>query len=193
MLESICLYTGASPGARDAYRTAAEDVAREIVARGMTLVYGGGHVGLMGAAADAALAAGGKVVGVIPADIADKEVEHTGLSELLVVDSMHERKMAMLKRADGMIALPGGLGTMEELFEVWTWNQLGFHRKPVGLLNVEGYYDHLLQFVDHMVAERFVKPVHRDLLIVDRDYGALLDRMADYQPPVVDKWLDRSD
>ena len=99
----------------------------------------------------------------------------------------------MLKRADGMIALPGGLGTMEELFEVWTWNQLGFHRKPVGLLNVEGYYDHLLQFVDHMVAERFVKSVHRDLLIVDRDYGALLDRMADYQPPVVDKWLDRSD
>ena len=159
----------------------------------MTLVYGGGHVGLMGAAADAALAAGGRVVGVIPADIADKEAEHTGLSELLVVDSMHERKMAMLKRSDGMIALPGGLGTMEELFEVWTWNQLGFHRKPVGLLNVAGYYDHLLQFLDHMAAERFVKPVHRNLLLVDEDYTALLDRMLEYQPPVADKWLDRRD
>lgn len=193
MLKSICLYTGASPGAREEYRAVAEGVAREIAGRGMTLVYGGGHVGLMGAAADAALAAGGRVVGVIPADIADKEVEHTGLSELLVVDSMHERKMAMLKRSDGMIALPGGLGTMEELFEVWTWNQLGFHRKPVGLLNVAGYYDHLLQFLDHMAAERFVKPVHRDLLLVDEDYTALLDRMADYQPPVADKWLDRSD
>ncbi len=192
-MESICLYTGASPGAREAYRSVAEGVAREIARRGMTLVYGGGHVGLMGAAADAALAAGGRVVGVIPADIADKEVEHTGLSELLVVDSMHERKMAMLKRSDGMIALPGGLGTMEELFEVWTWNQLGFHRKPVGLLNVAGYYDHLLQFLDHMAAERFVKPVHRNLLLVDEDYTALLDRMLEYQPPVADKWLDRRD
>jgi uncharacterized protein (TIGR00730 family) len=133
----------------------------------------------MGAAADAALASGGKVVGVIPADIADREVEHHGLTELLVVDSMHERKMAMLKRADAMIALPGGLGTMEELFEVWTWNQLDFHRKPVGLLNVAGYYDKLLQFLDHMVAEQFVKPPHRELLIVDTDYRALLDRMVE--------------
>ena len=190
-MESICVYTGASPGARADYRAAAEGVAREIARRGMTLVYGGGHVGLMGAAADAALAVGGKVVGVIPADIADKEVEHTGLSELLVVDSMHERKMAMLKRADGMIALPGGLGTLEELFEVWTWNQLGFHRKPVGLLNVAGYYDHLLRFLDHMVDQRFVKPEHHGLLLVDDDYCALLDRMASFEPPVMDKWLDQ--
>jgi len=186
-MDSVCVYTGASPGASDEYRAAAEGVAREIAVRGMTLVYGGGHVGLMGAAADAALAAGGKVVGVIPADIADKEVEHTGLSELLVVDSMHERKMTMLKRADGMIALPGGLGTLEELFEVWTWNQLGFHHKPVGLLNVAGYYDHLLRFLDHMVDQRFVKPEHHGLLLVDDDYCALLDRMAAFEPPVVDK------
>lgn len=192
-MKSICLYTGASPGARDEYRLAAEAVAGEIARRGMTLVYGGGHVGLMGAAADAALAAGGEVVGVIPADIADREIEHRGLSELLVVDSMHERKMAMLKRADGMIALPGGLGTMEELFEVWTWNQLGFHQKPVGLLNVAGYYDHLLRFLDHMVEQRFVKDSHRDLLLVDEDYEALLDRMGAFEPPVVDKWLDRKD
>ena len=192
-MKSICLYTGASLGARDEYRIAAEAVATEIARRGMTLVYGGGHVGLMGAAADAALAAGGQVVGVIPADIADREIEHRGLSELLVVDSMHERKMAMLKRADGMIALPGGLGTMEELFEVWTWNQLGFHQKPVGLLNVAGYYDHLLRFIDHMVEQRFVKESHRDLLLVDEDYKALLDRMGAFEPPVVDKWLDRKD
>ena len=192
-MKSVCLYTGASPGTRDEYRAAAEAVAREIAQRGMTLVYGGGHVGLMGAAADAALAAGGKVVGVIPADIADREIEHRGLSELLVVDSMHERKMTMLKRADGMIALPGGLGTMEELFEVWTWNQLGFHHKPVGLLNVAGYYDHLLRFLDHMVDQRFAKNEHRDLLLVDEDYGTLLDRMEAFEPPVIDKWLDKKD
>lgn len=192
-MKSVCLYTGASPGARDEYRTAAKDVASEIARRGMTLVYGGGHVGLMGAAADAALSAGGKVVGVIPADIADREIEHRGLTELLVVDSMHERKMAMLKRADGMVALPGGLGTMEELFEVWTWNQLGFHQKPVGLLNVAGYYDHLLRFLDHMVDQRFVKDVHRELLLVDDDYNTLLDRMEAFEPPVVDKWLDSKD
>ncbi|MEH6519163.1 MAG: TIGR00730 family Rossman fold protein [Halioglobus sp.] len=178
-LDSICIYTGASAGTRPEYLNAARAVGGEIATRGMTMVYGGGHVGLMGAAADAALEAGGKVVGVIPADIADREVEHHGLTELLVVDSMHERKMAMLKRADAMIALPGGLGTMEELFEVWTWNQLGFHRKPVGLFNVQGYYDKLLQFLDHMVAEQFVKPVHHELLIVDTDYHALLDRMVE--------------
>jgi uncharacterized protein (TIGR00730 family) len=178
-LDSICIYTGASAGARPEYLSAARAVGGEIATRGMTMIYGGGHVGLMGAAADAALAAGGKVVGVIPADIADREVEHHGLTELLVVDSMHERKMAMLRRADAMIALPGGLGTMEELFEVWTWNQLGFHRKPVGLFNVEGYYDKLLQFLDHMVAQQFVKPAHRELLIVDTDYHALLDRMVE--------------
>ncbi len=178
-LDSICLYTGARAGARPQYLSAASATATAIAQRGITLVYGGGHVGLMGAAADAALAAGGKVVGVIPADIAEREVEHEGLTELLVVESMHERKMAMLKRADAMIALPGGLGTMEELFEVWTWNQLGFHRKPVGLLNVAGYYDKLLGFLDHMAAEQFVAGEHRDLLLVDTGPEVLLDRMIE--------------
>ena len=166
-------------------------LASELVNRGITLVYGGGHVGLMGAAADAALAAGGNVVGVIPADIADREVEHHGLTELHVVGSMHERKMKMFSLSDAMIALPGGLGTLEELFEVWTWNQLGFHSKPVGLLNVAGYYDHLLEFLDHMVAQRFVHPAHRDLLQVGSDVTGLLERLLAYQPVVVDKWLDQ--
>lgn len=190
-MQAICLYTGSSPGARPAYRSAAESLARELARRGITLVYGGGHVGLMGVAADAALAQGGKVIGVIPADIADMEVEHTGLTELLVVNSMHERKMKMFSLADAMIAMPGGLGTMEELFEVWTWNQLGFHRKPLGLLNVDGYYDHLLAFLDHAVAERFVRPEHRDLLLVDSDPPRLLERLLAFEPAAVGKWLDR--
>jgi uncharacterized protein (TIGR00730 family) len=156
----------------------------------MTLVYGGGNVGLMGIAANAALEAGGDVIGVIPADIADKEVGHNGLTQLHVVDSMHERKMRMAKLSDGIIALPGGLGTLEELFEMLTWSQLGFHNKPIGLVNVAGYYDLLLAFLDHSVVERFVKPEHRDLLLMERDPEQLLDRMTVYQPPKMDKWLD---
>ena len=190
-MRAICLYTGSSPGTDPAYREAAEALASELAKRGVTLVYGGGHVGLMGAAADAALAAGGSVVGVIPADIAEKEVEHHGLTELQVVGSMHERKMKMFSLSDAMIALPGGLGTMEELFEVWTWNQLGFHTKPVGLLNVAGYYDHLLAFLDHMVDQRFVHPAHRQLLQVGSDVEQLLDQLIAYQPVSVDKWLDQ--
>jgi uncharacterized protein (TIGR00730 family) len=189
-MDVICVFTGSSPGAREDYRDAAVSLAQALVSRDITLVYGGGHVGLMGAAADAALAAGGEVIGVIPSDIADREVEHTGLTELHVVASMHERKMKMFKLSDGMIAMPGGLGTLEELFEVWTWNQLGFHAKPLGLLNVGGYFDHLLKFLDHMVAQRFVKQVHRDLLLEDTDPVRLLDRMAAYQPDAGDKWLD---
>jgi len=189
-MRALCLYTGSSPGADPAYREAAEGLAVELVQRNITLVYGGGHVGLMGAAADAALAAGGRVVGVIPSDIAAREVEHHGLTELHVVGSMHERKMKMFSLSDAMIALPGGLGTMEELFEVWTWNQLGFHDKPIGLLNVAGYYDHLLAFLDQMVDQRFVHRAHRDLLQVEGSVPELLDRLARYQSTHVDKWLD---
>ena len=189
-MKAICLYTGSSPGARPAYRSAAESLARELARRGITLVYGGGHVGLMGAAADAALAQGGQVIGVIPGDIADMEVEHTGLTELLVVNSMHERKMKMFSLVDAMIAMPGGLGTLEELFEVWTWNQLGFHCKPLGLLNIDGYYDKLLAFLDHAVAERFVRHEHRDLLLVDTDPHALLERLLAFEPVRIDKWQD---
>jgi uncharacterized protein (TIGR00730 family) len=189
-MNSVCLYLGSSSGARPEYEAVVRQLATIIAQRGMTLVYGGGNVGLMGIAANTALAAGGKVIGVIPSDIAEKEVEHSGLTELQVVDSMHERKMRMAKLADGIIALPGGLGTLEELFEMLTWSQLGFHRKPVGLVNVAGYYDLLLEFLDQMVEERFVKQVHRDLLLTDSDPEVLLDRLIDYQPPVADKWLD---
>ncbi len=189
-MQSVCLYLGSSPGTRPEYEAAVKQLATIIANRGMTLVYGGGNVGLMGVAANAALEAGGKVIGVIPADIADKEVGHYGLTELQVVDSMHERKMRMAKLADGIIALPGGLGTLEEMFEMLTWSQLGFHNKPVGLVNVEGYFDLLLSFLDHMVVERFVKQDHRDLLLTERDPEVLLDRMIDYVPPVADKWLD---
>lgn len=190
-MRALCLYTGSSPGAVPAYREAAEALAVELAQRNIALVYGGGHVGLMGAAADAALAAGGRVVGVIPSDIAAREVEHHGLTELHVVGSMHERKMKMFSLSDAMIALPGGLGTMEELFEVWTWNQLGFHNKPIGLLNVAGYYDHLLAFLEQMVDQRFVHRAHRDLLQVGGSVPELLDRLARYQSTHVDKWLDQ--
>lgn len=189
-MQSVCLYLGSSPGARPEYEAAVRQLATIIANRGMTLVYGGGNVGLMGVAANAALEAGGKVIGVIPSDIADKEVGHYGLTELQIVDSMHERKMRMAKLADGIIALPGGLGTLEELFEMLTWSQLGFHNKPVGLVNVDGYFDLLLSFLDHMVVERFVKQDHRDLLLTERDPEVLLDRMINYVPPVADKWLD---
>ena len=189
-MNSVCLYLGSSPGARPEYEAVVRQLATTIARRGMTLVYGGGNVGLMGVAANAALEAGGKVIGVIPADIADKEVGHHGLTELQVVDSMHERKMRMAKLSDGIIALPGGLGTLEELFEMLTWSQLGFHNKPIGLVNVAGYFDLLLAFLDHSVEERFVKQIHRDLLLMDSDCERLLQRMIDYRPAVVDKWLD---
>ncbi|HSK81363.1 MAG TPA: TIGR00730 family Rossman fold protein, partial [Thermoanaerobaculia bacterium] len=159
--------------------------------RGITLIYGGGHVGLMGVLADAALAAGGKVIGVIPEALETREVAHTGLTELRVVRSMHERKALMSELADGFIALPGGIGTMEEWFEVWTWGQLGIHPKPLGMLNVAGYYDHLLAFFDRMVADGFLSQAHRSMAIVGKDGGTLLDRLAGYVPPRTEKWLDR--
>ena len=189
-MKAVCLYLGSSPGARPEYEWVVRQLATVIANRGMTLVYGGGNVGLMGIAANAALEVGGNVIGVIPADIADKEVGHRGLTELQVVDSMHERKMHMARLADGIIALPGGLGTLEELFEMLTWSQLGFHRMPIGLVNVAGYFDLLLAFLDHMVEERFLKQAHRDLLLTDSDPETLLDRMLAYEPPVVGKWLD---
>jgi uncharacterized protein (TIGR00730 family) len=189
-MQAVCLYLGSSPGARPEYEAVVRQLATLIARRGMTLVYGGGNVGLMGIAANAALEAGGKVIGIIPADIADKEVGHVGVTELQVVDSMHERKMRMAKLADGIIALPGGLGTLEELFEMLTWSQLGFHNKPIGLVNVAGYYDLLLSFLDHMVGERFVKQIHRDLLLTDDNPASLLDTMMAWQPTTANKWLD---
>lgn len=192
-ISSVCVYCGSSPGRQPAYLNAARALATALVGRGIRLVYGGARVGVMGALADAALAAGGNVTGVIPRALAGKEIAHDGLSELIVTESMHERKLLMAERSDACIALPGGIGTLEELFEAWTWTQLGFHRKPCGLLNVAAYYDALIQFVDHSVAEGYMKPVHRDILLVDVDPETLLDRLAAYEPPAIPKWLEGPD
>ena len=167
MIKRICVFSGSSPGLRPEYTQAAQDLAREIVARQWEVVYGGSHVGLMGVVADAALRLGGWVIGVIPHVLVEKEVAHTELSELRQVDSMHERKAQMAALSDGFVALPGGFGTIEELFEVLTWVQLGIHGKPCGLLNVQGYFDHLIRFLDHTVQERFVRPAHRKTLLID--------------------------
>jgi uncharacterized protein (TIGR00730 family) len=192
-LNSLCVFCGSNPGASPAYGEAAARLGRTLAGRGLTLVYGGGRVGLMGVAADAALAAGGKVIGVIPEALATRELAHAGLSDLQVVGSMHERKARMSELSDGFIALPGGIGTLEEWFEVWTWSQLGFQPKPCALLNVAGYYDHLLAFLDHMTAERFLTGVHRGMAIVDDDPERLLDRLAAWQPPQARKWIDATE
>jgi uncharacterized protein (TIGR00730 family) len=159
--------------------------------RKIRLVYGGGRVGLMGAIADAVLAGGGEVTGVIPQSLVSKEVAHLGLKDLRVVPSMHERKALMADLADAFIALPGGFGTLEEFAEILTWAQLGLHRKPHGLLNIEGFYDPLLTFFDHAVAENFIRPAHRDLVISETDPGRLLEALAAARPPNLDKWIDR--
>jgi hypothetical protein len=190
-MNSICVYCGSSLGARESYRRAAEALGQELARRGLTLVYGGGNVGLMGAMADAALAAGGKVIGVIPQALLDKELGHDGLSELRVVASMHERKAQMAELADGFIAMPGGFGTLEEFCEITTWTQLGFHRKPCGLLNVEGFYDSLLAFLDHATDDGFIWQLHRDIVLSDHRPAALIDRLAALHLPTVHKWIDR--
>ena len=165
-------------------------MARALVDRDLGLVYGGAGIGLMGLVADTVLQLGGRAVGVIPEALARKEVVHKGLSELHITQSMHERKTMMAELSDGFIAMPGGIGTFEEIFEIWTWAQLGIHAKPCGLLNVAGYYDALTTFLDHAATEQFLKPQHRSLLIVEHGPEALLDRFASYQPPSVQKWLD---
>ena len=191
-LRSVCVFSGSSPGARPSYTETATALGREVATRGMRLVYGGASVGLMGAVADAALAAGGEVVGVIPQHLVDREVAHDGLTELRVTGSMHERKALMADLADGFVALPGGLGTLEELAEVLTWSQLGLQSKPCGLLDVEGFFDPLLAFLDHTVAERFVSTEHRALVLAADRPDALLDLLAGWRPGAPGaKWLDR--
>ncbi len=189
-MERVCVYCGSSQGREPAYADGAEDLGEELADRGLELVYGGASVGLMGTLADAVLAAGGKVTGVIPEALYYREVPHEGITNLEVVGSMHERKQRMVDLADGFIALPGGLGTVEELFEVLTWAQLGFHDAPCGILNVAGYYDDLAVFLDHAVAEEFVAPAHREMLLVSRNPGRLLDEFEEYTPPEVEKWID---
>ena len=189
-MKNICVYCGSSPGRLEAYAIGARALARALVDRNLGLVYGGAGIGLMGLVADTVLQLGGRAVGVIPAALARKEVVHKGLSELHITQSMHERKTMMAELSDGFIAMPGGIGTFEEIFEIWTWSQLGIHAKPCGLLNVAGYYDALTTFLDHAATEQFLKPQHRSLLIVEHEPEALLDRFASYQPPSVQKWLD---
>jgi len=189
-MRRVGVFCGSSSGIRPAYAASAEALGRLIAQSGLGLVYGGGNVGLMGVVADAALAAGGEVIGVIPEAMMKWEVGHLDLTELRVVASMHERKAAMADLADGFIALAGGIGTMEELFEVWTWGQLGLHAKPLGFLDVAGYYGHLHAFLDHMAGEGFLKPRHRDMVMVESDPETLLARMRDYAPPPTIQVID---
>jgi hypothetical protein len=190
-MQRVCVFAGSSPGARAGYAGAAQALGRALVRRGVGLVYGGAKVGLMGVVADTVLAGGGEVIGVIPRRLMTKELAHPGLSALHVVDSMHDRKREMAERADAFVALPGGIGTLEELTEVLSWAQLGLHAKPCGVLDVAGYFDPLLAFLDHAVAERFLKPMHRAMLVTAADADTLLDRLAAYRAPAVEKWLDR--
>jgi uncharacterized protein (TIGR00730 family) len=192
MLKRICVFCGSSPGTQEIYARTAREFGRLLNDRGLELVYGGGKVGLMGAVADGCLAGGGRVIGIIPQMLVDKEVAHRGLSELRVVQTMHERKALMADLADAFVALPGGFGTWDELCEVLTWSQLGLHRKACAVLNVNGYYDPLLAMADRATADGFVKPVYRELLVADTDAMRLLDRLADYSVPLVDKWIDRT-
>ena len=187
----ICVFAGSSPGKRPDYVAAGKLLGTELCARGYDLVYGGGRVGLMGAVADSVLQNGGQVIGVIPEALAEKEVAHQGLTELHVVASMHERKALMGELSNAFIALPGGLGTLEELFEVLTWVQLGIHAKPTGLLNVGGYFNGLLEFIAHAVEQRFLLPEHQSMILVDSDIKTLLDAMVAFVPPSVEKWMDR--
>ena len=185
----LCVFCGSSHGANPAYADAARNLGGELARRGIGLVYGGGNVGLMGVIADGVLAAGGEVIGVIPEALMAKELGHKGIQDLRVVKTMHERKAMMAELSDGFIALPGGIGTFEEFFEIVTWAQLGFHSKPCALLNVNGFYDPLLHLLDHAIAERFVKPKQRDLVLVESDYSNLLDRMANHHVPREPKWI----
>ena len=192
MLKSICVFCGSSPGARPAYAAAAEELGRTIATSGRRLVYGGGHVGLMGTVADAALAAGGDVIGVMPKHLVDLETAHLGLTELRVVHSMHERKAQMADLSDGFVVLPGGVGTLEEFFEVWTWGQLGLHAKPYGILNAAGFYAPLISALDHATSERFIHQQHRDQLIVEDSAERLLARLDTQRVAPAPKWIDRA-
>lgn len=190
-VRSVCVFCGASMGTNPAYREAAVALGQAIARRSLTLVYGGSSVGLMGAVADAAMAAGGEVIGVMPQSLIDAEIGHKGLPRLEVVDGMHARKARMAELSDAFIALPGGLGTLEELFEVWTWGQLGYHAKPLGLLDVNGFYEKLGGFLDHIVEEGFVRPQHRAMLLLGKQPDELLDAMEEFVPPVLPKWVDK--
>ncbi|HKX28957.1 MAG TPA: TIGR00730 family Rossman fold protein [Blastocatellia bacterium] len=194
-IKRICVFCGSSPGRREAYQEQAQALARAMVARGIGLVYGGGGIGLMGTLAQAMIAAGGEVIGVIPYGLASKEraleADLEDRVETRVVKTMHERKAMMTTLADAFIAMPGGFGTFDELFEALTWAQLGIHRKPIGLLNVEGYFDPLISMIDRAIAERFVKPTYRRLIAQSNEIEALLEMLSDYQPvEAIVRWVE---
>jgi len=193
VIRSVCVFCGSSPGARPAYVAAARHLGGVLASRQVRLVYGGARVGLMREVADAALRAGGDVTGVIPEALRGREVAHTSLPDLRIVESMHDRKALMADLSDAFVAIPGGAGTLEEFFEVWTWAQLGIHSKPCGLLNVDGYFDGLLAFLDHAVREAFLRPEHRAMVFVDDDPVRLLDRLEAYRAPDVQKWIGRDE
>ncbi|KAA5610313.1 TIGR00730 family Rossman fold protein [Rhodovastum atsumiense] len=184
-----CIFSGSSAGRLPLYTEAAKQLGHALVDSGIGLVYGGASVGLMGVIADTVESRGGEVIGVIPRSLVEKEVAHTRLSDLRIVDTMHQRKALMAELSDGFIALPGGIGTLEELFEVWTWAQLGHHGKPCALLNVNGFYTGLASFLDHIVDEAFLKPVHRNMLIVEQEVSPLLAALRTYEAPRATKWI----
>ena len=188
-MNAVCVYCGSSFGAKPAYAEATKQLAIALAERNLRVVYGGASAGLMGLLADTVLEAGGTVTGVIPQGLVDREIAHRGLSDLRVVGSMHERKALMAELSDGFVALPGGIGTLEELIEVYTWSQLGLHAKPLGVLNVSGYYDGLAAFLDHAVAAGFLRSEHRAVLAVEAEAGALLERLENAVAPSVGKWL----
>jgi uncharacterized protein (TIGR00730 family) len=192
-MQRVCVYAGSNFGTDPAYAEGARALMKLFAERGIGLVYGGGNVGLMGVLADSALAAGIEVIGVMPRALIEREIGHRGITELRMVDSMHERKAQMAELSDAFVAVPGGIGTLEELIEVYSWSQLGFHRKACGALNVRGYYDGLAAFLDHAVTEGFLRPEHRGMLTVASDPAALLDQLAAFEPPTVGKWLERDE
>ncbi|HEY1170798.1 MAG TPA: TIGR00730 family Rossman fold protein [Verrucomicrobiae bacterium] len=192
-MKSVCVFCGSSHGFAPEYEQMAKEMGRAIAARGWTLVYGGGNVGLMGVVADAALAAGGKVIGVIPEALLARELGHRGVTELRVVDTMHERKAMMAELADGFIALPGGIGTFEEFFEVLTWAQLGIHHKPCGLINTRGYYQPVMDLLGNAVKEGFLKAEHQEMVLTAEGVEEMLARMETHKPPQTMKWIRKSE
>ena len=189
-MKRICVYCGSAVGASSVYVQMAEKLAIELVKRNIELVYGGAQLGVMGSIANSVLAAGGSVIGVLPVGLFRTEVPHDGLTQLIEVSSLHERKAKMAEISDAFIALPGGLGTLEELFEILTWAQLGLHKNPVGILNVNGFYDKMLDYLDHAVAEKFIRLQHREMIVVDADIESMFEKFSQYEPPIGQKWVD---